>query len=103
MDNFEAKLCQEVHKYPHLYDSSLTEYRDPIKIQNTWSIIAEKLTTDVNAVKKKWKYLRECYVKSRKSAQRRNSEGRLGKPIKYHDMLVWLSPFVKHRKTEPNM
>ena len=103
MDNFEAKLIEEVQNHPHLYDSSLKEYRDAVRIQNSWEEISRNLNVTVEIVRKKWKYLRECYVKSRKMAMGNWEDGRLSKANRYVAMLTWLAPFVKHRPREITM
>ncbi|XP_065065919.1 uncharacterized protein LOC135691859 [Rhopilema esculentum] len=103
MDLFEAKLIEEVQKHPHLYDSSSKEYRDAVKIQNSWEKISRNLNVTVEIVRKKWKYLRECYVKSRKISMGNWEDGRLSKANKYVAMLTWLAPFVKHRPIEITM
>ena len=103
MDSIEAKLCEEVQKYRHLYDSSMKEYRDSIRVQNSWMEIAQNLEIDLDSAKKKWKYIRECFVKSKKTAKGKSGEGRSGKQNKYYDMVSWLSPFIKHRPKESNM
>ena len=103
MDNLEGKLIEGVQKYPHLYDSSLKEYRDSIRIQNSWQEIARNLSIEIDLAKKKWKYIRESYVKSKKIAKGKSGDGRPTKPNKYFEMLAWLAPFIKHRPTESNL
>ena len=97
MADFEAKLCEEVQKYPHLYDSSLREHKDSGRVSNSWSEFASTLETPVEICKKKWRYIREQYVKCKKTAKGKSGDGRKGKS-KYDALLEWLSPFVKHRQ-----
>lgn len=103
MDNFEGKLIEEVQKYQHIYDSSMKEYRDSIRVQNSWQEIARNLNVEIELAKKKWKYIRESYVKSKKTAKGKSGDGRPTKPNKYFELLAWLSPFIKHRPTESNI
>ena len=103
MDNLEGKLIEEVQKYPHLYDSSLKEYRDSIRIQNSWQEIARNLSTKIDLAKKKWKYIQENYIKSKEISTGKSGNGSPTKPNKYFEMLAWLAPFMKHQPTESNL
>ncbi|XP_064165316.1 delta-aminolevulinic acid dehydratase isoform X1 [Anguilla rostrata] len=100
---FEERLCEEIRRYPHLYNSSLTKYKDSRTALNSWREIAQTLGRDEDACRQKWKYLRDRYVKAKRKLKGR-SGGAGGRddipPI--ISMLDWLSGFIKHRATERN-
>ena len=52
MDNFEAKLCEEVQNYRFLYDPPLKGYKVSIRVQNSWLEIPQRLEIDVDVAKK---------------------------------------------------
>eukprot|EP00795_Rhopilema_esculentum_P007855 gene7855-13733_t len=58
--------------------------------------------TPIDICKKKWRYIREQYVKCKKTAKEKSGDGRKGKS-KYDALLEWLSPFVKHRQSDTNI
>ncbi|XP_070204455.1 uncharacterized protein [Littorina saxatilis] len=60
-------LIEMVRANPILYDTTSPDYRDPIKAL-TWKNIAETLgRRDMEDWKKKWKVLRDTYVKKRRT------------------------------------
>ncbi|XP_022605323.1 zinc finger protein 676-like isoform X2 [Seriola dumerili] len=100
---FEERLCEEIRRYPQLYDSSLKQYRDNQITLNSWREIAHTLGRDEIACRQKWKYLRDRYVKAKRKLKGRSGD----KSGSAHlppivSMLDWLSGFIKHRATESN-
>ena len=61
------------------------------------------MNIEIDLATKKWKYIRDSYVKSKKIAKGKSGDGRATKPNKYFEILAWLSPFIKHQATESNL
>ncbi|XP_057688198.1 uncharacterized protein LOC130913538 [Corythoichthys intestinalis] len=102
MDQVEERIVEEVRKYNHLYNSSSKHYKDCEMANNSWREIAENTGLEVTECMKKWKNLRDKYVRLRKKlATRSGFTGRQKVPAFYH-FLSWLDPHVKHRETETN-
>ncbi|XP_039647859.1 zinc finger protein 300-like isoform X3 [Perca fluviatilis] len=96
--SFGERLCEEVRRYPHLYDRSVKEYNDSQMTLNSWQQIAQTLGKSETACRQKWRSLRDRYVKAKKKLKGGSSKtGRIAYII---SMLDWLSGFVKHRSTE---
>ena len=52
MADVDARLAEEVRKYNHLYDSSLKEYKDSVRTNNSWKEIADSIREEVEFCKK---------------------------------------------------
>ncbi|XP_042367631.1 uncharacterized protein LOC121961642 isoform X3 [Plectropomus leopardus] len=92
---FEERLCEEIRRHPHLYDSSLREYKDGQMVLNSWREIAQSLGRDENHCRYKWKYLRDKYVRTKRKQKGRRTDIGLPSII---SKLDWLSSFIKHRE-----
>ncbi|CAM4310221.1 unnamed protein product [Leuciscus chuanchicus] len=102
MDQVEERLIEEVRKYDHLYNSSSAHYKDCQMANNSWKEIAQNVGLDVTDCMKRWKNLRDKFVRLRKKlAPRSGDPGGKKVPAFYH-FLSWLAPHVKHRETESN-
>ncbi|XP_028426300.1 zinc finger protein 37-like isoform X2 [Perca flavescens] len=96
--SFEEQLCEEVRRYPHLYDRSVKECNDSQMTLNSWQQIAQTLGKSETACRQKWKSVRDRYVRAKKKLEGGSSKtGRIAYII---SMLDWLSGFIKHRSTE---
>ncbi|XP_034719195.1 zinc finger protein 250-like isoform X2 [Etheostoma cragini] len=95
---FEERLCEEVRRYPHLYDWSLTEYNDSQRSLKSWREIAQTLGKNETVCRQKWRSLRDRYVKAKKKQKGRS--GKTGRCVYIISILDWLSGFIKHRSTD---
>ncbi|XP_053169755.1 zinc finger and BTB domain-containing protein 40-like [Scomber japonicus] len=95
--SFEERLCEQIRRYPHIYNSSLREYKDNQLLLKSWRKVAQALGRDENFCRQKWKYLRDRYVRAK-----RKLKGRRCGP--YSPIIIskldWLSDFIRHRPTE---
>ncbi|XP_054602375.2 transcription factor Adf-1-like [Nothobranchius furzeri] len=102
MDQFEERLAEEVRKYEHLYNPSLKNYKDAQVIYNSWKEIARILEVDVEQCMKKWRSMRDKFVRMKKTL-RGNSGDPGGKKVPaFYVLLSWLEPHIKHRPTSSN-
>ena len=103
MANFDAKLAEEVRKHRHLYDPSLDDYKDLVLTSRSWKEIAKTLQTEEHLCRKRWKYIRESFVRLKRKMRARNGGGRKESSYKYSQMLSWMAPHVKHREPESSL
>ncbi|KAJ4947360.1 hypothetical protein JOQ06_009396 [Pogonophryne albipinna] len=104
MNIVEQKLAELVREHPNLYDQSRQDYKDNLKGHLSWKEIADNMGNSEEAVKQKWKNLRDKFCKAKKRMARRSSplptdeEIPLDRavPVLYHQ-LAWLSSYVKPR------
>lgn len=100
MEQFEERLIAEVRKYEHLYNSSCKDYKDSKISYNSWREIGHNIGMDATDCMKRWKNLRDKYVRRRRKMACRSGdpEGRSAPAFYAH--LSWLEPHVKHREKE---
>ncbi|XP_065215629.1 uncharacterized protein LOC135842170 [Planococcus citri] len=104
--DLDKHLIREVKNRPVLYDSSHSNYKDIDYKQQTWIEIGRKLigteddTTSVNALKVRWKSLRDAYVKERKYDISKSCglKVKLKKPWRFKKQMEFLAPFIQSRK-----
>ncbi|XP_031169494.1 zinc finger protein 182-like isoform X3 [Sander lucioperca] len=96
---FEERLCEEVRRYPHLYDRSVKDYNDRQMTLNSWRQIAQTLGKNETTCRQKWQSLRDRYVKAKKKLK--DGSGKTGRSPYIISMLDWLSGYIKqHRPTK---
>ncbi|CAB1456983.1 unnamed protein product [Pleuronectes platessa] len=62
MDQIEERLAEEVRKYDHLYNPSLTEYKDTQMACNSWKDISANVGLQVDECTKLWRKIRDKFV-----------------------------------------
>ncbi|XP_041930066.1 transcription factor Adf-1-like isoform X2 [Alosa sapidissima] len=92
---FDEKLCEEVRRYPHLYNPSLKQYKDLQACNKSWWEISQTLGREEILCRNKWKYLRDRFVKAKKKLRGRSSDD--GNVPRMFSLLSWLSDYVNHR------
>ena len=99
MEQIEERLAEEVREYEHLYNPSLTEYKNTQMALNSWREISANVGVKVDECTKLWRKLRDKYVRQKK-AMRRSSGDAGGKKVPaLYLFLSWLGPHIKHRAT----
>uniref|UniRef100_A0A8C1MZ46 Transcription factor Adf-1 n=1 Tax=Cyprinus carpio TaxID=7962 RepID=A0A8C1MZ46_CYPCA len=101
----EDKVIIAVCAYPELYDTSLYFYRSRNKKDLAWKKVSEEVGQSEEVCRKKWKSLRDAYLKERrkKTEKRSWTAAGLGEKWKYSAVLSFLDPFVSPRETSGNM
>nr|XP_033485995.1 glycoprotein gp100-like [Epinephelus lanceolatus] len=70
--------------------------------QNYWRQISGNIGLDMADCLKRWKNLRDKYVRLRKKLASRSGDPGGKKVPTFYTFLSWLAPHVKHRETESN-
>ncbi|XP_062274728.1 uncharacterized protein LOC133980142 isoform X2 [Scomber scombrus] len=106
MNTFEKQLAEIIHEHPNLYDQSRRDYKDNLKAYMSWKEIALAMGKSEEAVKLKWKNLRDKFCKAKKRMAKRNQplltddENSVERPVPVlYNQLAWLTPYVKPRIT----
>ncbi|XP_011406710.1 PREDICTED: transcription factor Adf-1-like [Amphimedon queenslandica] len=101
----DEKFINLVREYPCLWNMKLKEYKDGRLKENSWDIVAKEVKLSVADCKKKWKSLRDRYVRECKGIRRPTGTG--GPPPKSHwsyfTIMSFIKDTVRHRKTESNI
>ncbi|XP_026116895.1 uncharacterized protein LOC113095750 [Carassius auratus] len=95
MNNFERILAEG-----SLYDPSVRDQSDLQCIQKAWTEVAAGAGKDEAECRKVWKSLRDKFVRIKKRVHARRSDP---SPYTIITELGWLTQFVKHRGTAPNV
>ncbi|XP_051977935.1 uncharacterized protein LOC127639764 [Xyrauchen texanus] len=101
----EEKLILAVSSHPELYDSTSYFNRDRNKKDLAWKRVSEEIGQPEDFCRKKWKSLRDTYLKEKRKEmdKRSGSAAGSGKRWKYSQILGFLDPFVTPRETSGNM
>ncbi|XP_049451174.1 transcription factor Adf-1-like, partial [Epinephelus fuscoguttatus] len=98
----EEKVVIAVCGYPELYDTTCLLYRDCNKKEQAWVKVAEETGVPVDQCRKKWKSLRDTYLKERRKEAEKRSGAAAGpvKRWKYSAALSFLNPFITPREKD---
>ncbi|XP_053183616.1 transcription factor Adf-1-like [Scomber japonicus] len=101
----EDKLVFAVTSHPVLYDTSCLLYWDRYKKEQAWSKVSEVAGLPVDVCRRRWKSLRDRYMRERRKGTETRSGAAAGtaKKWKYFAVLSFLDPFVAPRETSGNM
>ncbi|XP_069373540.1 uncharacterized protein [Paralichthys olivaceus] len=102
MDQLEERLIEEVRKYDHIYNTTSKNYKDCQMANNSWQEIAQNTGLEVAECTKRWKNLRDKFVRLRKKLATISGDPGSQKVPAFYHFLSWLAPHVKHRETESN-
>ncbi|CAB1443268.1 unnamed protein product [Pleuronectes platessa] len=61
MDQIEKRLAEEIRKYDHLYNTSLTEYKDMQMACNSWKEFSDNVGLQVDECMKLWRKIRDKF------------------------------------------
>uniref|UniRef100_A0AAV2LDL5 MADF domain-containing protein n=1 Tax=Knipowitschia caucasica TaxID=637954 RepID=A0AAV2LDL5_KNICA len=99
MDHVEERLCEEVRRYVHIYDANSRDYKDAQMTGNSWREISQTLGMDVAECQRRWKLVRDKFVRLKKKMVGRSGDAGDGQKVPglFHS-LSWLTPYVRHRE-----
>ncbi|XP_047455362.1 uncharacterized protein LOC125016739 isoform X1 [Mugil cephalus] len=97
MAHVEQRLCEEVRRHKHLYDPSSPDYKDRHMAANSWNEISKNIGLDVSECMRRWKNVRDKYVRLRKKLISRSGDPCSKRVPSLYIRLSWLEKYVKHR------
>ncbi|CAL8300676.1 unnamed protein product [Arctogadus glacialis] len=95
----DQNLIVAVRSRPVLYDTTMVSYRDRNKKERAWVDVAEDTGFPVDVCCRRWKSLRDRYMREKKSG----SAAGTVKRWKFAGVLSFLDPFVTPRETSSNL
>uniref|UniRef100_A0A182IZ45 MADF domain-containing protein n=1 Tax=Anopheles atroparvus TaxID=41427 RepID=A0A182IZ45_ANOAO len=94
--NLEENLIAEVKKEVVLYDKTCSVYRKTCATDEAWKRVSDALGVSVDSCKKRWKSLRDCFIKHFRAGlilnQQQNSNK---KSWAYYDQLSFLTKHIQ--------
>ncbi|XP_054614054.1 transcription factor Adf-1-like [Dunckerocampus dactyliophorus] len=100
----DDKLILGVFTYPELYNVTLNNYRHTESRTNAWRNISTSVGLPVDECKKKWKNLRDRYLKEVRLEMRNKKQGELGQSKwKYRQLMNFIAPFTGSRSSVADM
>uniref|UniRef100_A0A3Q2GCU9 MADF domain-containing protein n=1 Tax=Cyprinodon variegatus TaxID=28743 RepID=A0A3Q2GCU9_CYPVA len=106
MAAMEEKLIIAFCSHPVLYDQLSYQYRDKSRKDLAWKRISEEIGLSEDVCRKRWKTLRDTYVREVKKEKERKRSGAAAGTAqrwKYLAVLSFLEPFVTPREATSNM
>ena len=100
--NTEERIAEEVRKYPHLFNTSIKDYKDARMTANSWRSISAAVELDPKDCATRWRRLRDKFVRAKRTFKSRSGDAGGQKMPAILTFLSWLDPFVKHRETSSN-
>ncbi|CAL8234203.1 unnamed protein product, partial [Boreogadus saida] len=102
----DRKLIIAVCLRPVLYNTMMVSYRDRNKKERAWVDVAEDTGFPVDVCRRKWKSLRDRYMRHKKSEQEGKKSGSAagdGEEMEVRWGPVLPRPFVTPRETSSNL
>lgn len=95
-------LIVAVRSYPHLYDSSLKEFKDVQLKENSWNEVAKIMNMSIATCQNRWVRLRDRFTKENRLREKETRSGsgatrRHAFPL--HNNLLFLENYIKRRKS----
>ncbi|CAL8406141.1 unnamed protein product [Arctogadus glacialis] len=95
-----------VFRRPVLWNMRIDIYRDKNKTNQAWKEIGEEFGLPEKDCKKRWRDLRDRYVRERRDASGTTASGSAGsnrRPWCHAGLMAFIDPFVASRMTTSNM
>ncbi|XP_072289539.1 transcription factor Adf-1-like [Eucyclogobius newberryi] len=104
-DMADETLIVAVCGLKELYDVGTMEYRNRRKKDQAWRKVSEETGLSEEFCRKRWKSLRDTYMKERKKEREKRSGSAAGSAAKwrYSGVMSFLDPFITPRESSGNM
>ncbi|XP_076844263.1 uncharacterized protein LOC143489257 [Brachyhypopomus gauderio] len=99
----EERLIAAVADYPELYNSTLNSYKDADRKAKAWRAVSLQVEIPEEDCRRKWKSLRDMFIKDKRSEQRRRASGTTHRSWKYSWQMSFLTPFIQSRSSQPSL
>ncbi|XP_037033749.1 uncharacterized protein LOC119072599 [Bradysia coprophila] len=93
--NEDESLINSVQKFPIIYDRTNPNYQNKEQVRHVWSVIAENANRTPDYCHKRWRYLRDYFVRQLRY-HRTTDPSKLKRPWVLFNKLTFLIPFVAH-------
>ena len=103
---FFEELIDLVREKPHLYNPQSTDYKNASMRDNSWAEIGETLSVSADTAKKKWRNLRDTYMKLRaklKKNERSGSAARSDTKWPFYENLRFVGDTFPEKRTFSNV
>ncbi|XP_063078769.1 MADF and BESS domain-containing protein [Engraulis encrasicolus] len=100
---FEERLIAAVSDYPELYNSSLHCYKDTDRKAKAWRAVSLQVEMPEEDCRRKWKSLRDMFIKDKRSEQRRRAAGSTHHSWKFSWHMAFLTPFIQSKAGHPSL
>ncbi|KAG5277210.1 hypothetical protein AALO_G00114950 [Alosa alosa] len=98
----EERLISAVSDYPELYNSTLNSYKDTDRKAKAWRAVSLQVEMPEEDCRRKWKSLRDMFIKDKRSEQRRRASGGTHRSWKYSWQMAFLTPFIQSKTSQAN-
>ncbi|XP_055042181.1 uncharacterized protein [Misgurnus anguillicaudatus] len=93
----EERLIAAVSDYPELYNSTINSYKDSARKAKAWRAVSLQVEIPEEDCRRRWKSLRDMFIKDKRAEQRRRASGTSHRSWKYSWQMSFLTPFIQSR------
>ncbi|KAL1254178.1 hypothetical protein QQF64_016407 [Cirrhinus molitorella] len=93
----EERLIAAVSDYPELYNSTINSYKDAAGKAKAWRAVSLQVEIPEEDCRRRWKSLRDMFIKDKRAEQRRRASGTSHRSWKYSWQMSFLTPFIQSR------
>ncbi|XP_051954016.1 MADF and BESS domain-containing protein [Xyrauchen texanus] len=97
LTTMEERLIAAVSDYPELYNSTINSYKDSTRKAKAWRAVSLQVDIPEEDCRRRWKSLRDMFIKDKRSEQRRRVSGTSHRSWKYSWQMSFLTPFIQSR------
>ncbi|CAJ1074288.1 uncharacterized protein LOC125905717 [Xyrichtys novacula] len=99
----DEKLVYEVEKYKELYNPQNRYYKDMTKREIIWEAVGAALGASPDDCKRRWKQLRDAYVKHKGKKTASGSAGGSQKEWRLAYLFSFIDPYLQPRSTKSTL
>ncbi|XP_016098320.1 transcription factor Adf-1-like [Sinocyclocheilus grahami] len=97
LTTMEERLIAAVSDYPELYNSTINSYKDAARKAKAWRAVSLQVEIPEEDCRRRWKSLRDMFIKDKRVEQRRRASGTSHRSWKYSWQMSFLTPFIQSR------
>ncbi|XP_016109625.1 transcription factor Adf-1-like isoform X1 [Sinocyclocheilus grahami] len=97
LTTMEERLIAAVSDYPELYNSTINSYKDAARKAKAWRAVSLQVEIPEEDCRRRWKSLRDMFIKDKRAEQRRRASGTSHRSWKYSWQMSFLTPFIQSR------
>ncbi|XP_026097048.1 uncharacterized protein LOC113068529 isoform X2 [Carassius auratus] len=97
LTTMEERLIAAVSDYPELYNSTINSYKDVARKAKAWRAVSLQVEIPEEDCRRRWKSLRDMFIKDKRAEQRRRASGTSHRSWKYSWQMSFLTPFIQSR------